>query len=79
VFIEQNSSKIFRTSRKIFVKPIIVFTNEEAVLNIKNPSVPVKRPEDLCDYIERDSSADILQPKEIVNLENLLSAYTCLR
>lgn len=49
-FIEEHANTA------VYVNPIIVFTNKEAVLELNNPTIPVLRPEGLCHFIKKQEA-----------------------
>ena len=51
---------------RLWVDAIVVFTNEEAVLDIINPTVKVLKVEDLCRYI-RDKHSNVRLTKKQIN------------
>lgn len=77
-FIEQHRKDIFDHQETFFVQPIIVFTNE-AELRLNNPIVPVRRPENVCDFIRDYQSGVTLTPEELQKMGNLLSKYVDMR
>ena len=67
-FLEKNTDDL-----RIWVNAVIVFTNEEAQLNISNPTVTVLRAEGLNDFImnfksqKRYSQGEVEKLSEIIN------------
>ena len=61
---------------RLWVDAIVVFTNEEAVLDIVNPTVTVLKVEDLCRYIQNKHSSVILTKKQINDLRAIIKNVT---
>ena len=59
----------------LYINGIVVFANEEARLEINNPTVAVLRPQELCNFIKhyRSTSKDI----KLEELEAALNPYSC--
>jgi len=60
----------------IYVNCIVVFTNQEAILQISNPTVFVLRPNELCEFIKRYISNTLLSDKELEKLKELIRPYS---
>ncbi|MCK5021382.1 MAG: NERD domain-containing protein [Candidatus Peribacteraceae bacterium] len=62
-----------RLNKNIWINPIIVFTNEEAELHIKNSTVPILRPEKLHEFITNYQSKRHLSSQELLGIKNILN------
>ncbi len=62
-----------RLKKNIWVNPIIVFTNEEAELYLNDPTVPVFRPEKLCEFIRNHQPGKHLTNQELEEMKNRLN------
>lgn len=56
----------------LFVDGIVVFTDPEAHLELKSPTVPVVKLGELCDYIKRSKSVDRYSSRELESIAKLL-------
>jgi hypothetical protein len=65
-----------RLHTRLYINALVVFANKKAVLNIKNPSVAVLRPDELCDYIESFHTTRTLGTKEQKQLAKLIQSYS---
>ena len=65
-----------RLAINIYVNCIVVFTNQEAVLRIDNPTVFVLRPNELCEFIKKHDSNVILGKNELEKLEAAILPYS---
>lgn len=64
-FIKQHLKK------NVWVNPIIVFTNEEAELHINKPTIPIFRPEELCEFIKNYKSNRRFTNQELLEMKKL--------
>jgi len=64
-----------RLHTRLFVNPLIVFANEKAALNLKQPTVPVFTPKEVCDYIQNHHSRT-LSINEQNQLAELIQPYS---
>ena len=64
-----------RLHNRPYVNAIVVFANKKAVLNLKNPTVAVLRPQELSDYITNYDSAAI-SSKYQKQLAQLIQHYS---
>jgi len=60
----------------VYVNCIIVFTNQEAILRIINPTVFVLKHSDLCEFIKTHHSDKTLSSKELKKLEETILPYS---
>lgn len=64
-FIKQHLKKT------VWVNPIIVFTNKETELYLNDPTVPVFRPEKLCDFIKDHQPRRHFTDQEVTEMKRL--------
>lgn len=60
----------------VYVNCAVVFTNQEAVLHINNPTVFVIKPSELCELIKRHHSNKTLSSRELEKLEETIRPYS---
>jgi len=58
--------------KNIFVDGIVVFTDPKAHLELKSPTVPVLKLDDLCDYVKHFRSEDRYSSKELEAIAKVL-------
>jgi len=76
-FILEHQNEIFyNNAPHIWVHGIVVFTDKNAVLKLKNPTVPVVRLDDLCNFIKEQKSEFQLSEKEIGNMCDVILKYS---
>lgn len=64
-----------RLHTRLYVNPLVVFANKKAVLNLKQPTVPVLTPNELCEYIQTQHSRT-LTANEQDQLAELVERYS---
>jgi len=67
----QSAGNIVR-GKTLFVSGIVVFTDPEAHLELKSPTVPVLKLGELCNYIKRSNSHDRYSSRELESMAKLL-------
>ena len=76
-FILEHQHEIFvNTAPHIWVHGIVVFTDKNAVLKLKNLTVPVLELDDIRHFIEREKSEFQLNEREIENMCNVILKYS---
>jgi len=65
-----------RLGMNLYVNCAIVFANKDAVISIKNPTVEVLKPNELCEFIKTHNSWSILTNKELEELEATIRPYS---
>jgi len=65
-----------RLGINLYVNCAIVFTNKDAVLSIKSPTVEVLKPNELCEFIKTHNSWSNLTDKELEELEAAIRPYS---
>lgn len=69
-YLKEELSEVFQ-DRNIFFQGIVVFTNEEAELQISNPTVLVTQVQNLTETIEKEMQK-VFNPKEIEKIAKFL-------
>jgi len=66
------SKNIFSKSLRFWINGILVFTHDNVVLNLNNPTVPVLKANELSYYIKNKKSKIILSPIELKKIGQIL-------
>jgi len=66
------SKNIFSKSLRLWVEGIVVFSNDNVSLHCDNPTVPILRADQLCNYIKNKKSKIKFSPKELEKVVNVL-------
>ncbi len=65
-----------KLAMNFYVNCVVVFTNQEAILRIDNPTVFVLKPDELCDLIKSHYSDTTFSNKELEKLEETIRPYS---
>jgi len=66
------SKNIFSKSLKIWVEGIVVFTNDNVILHCDNPTVPIFKVNQLCNYIRNKESKIKFSSQELEKVAKIL-------
>ena len=75
-FLLEHKDEIFkRETPHLWVEGILVFTNPNASLDLKNPTIHILEMEDLPEFIESSESETEYSPKEVDAMGRVLLKY----
>lgn len=66
------SKNIFNKSLKLWVEGMVVFTKDNAILSCENPTVPILKVNQLCNYIRNKESKIKISSQELEKVTKIL-------